>query len=140
MKKKRRKFAGKKFEALFAVIIALLITTGFALSPEKNANASTPTDAETYCICQENQFVAYGETSGMYASIRRTDAAVEQDAYYLVADADTGMTTSEKIVDITDDAEYVRLADGSVMIRTMVITESGAHRYVLSPSFLQFAE
>jgi hypothetical protein len=91
-----------------------------------------------YNVDADNAFIAYGNTDGKYASVRNTDAAVERDAYYLVAEADTGVTTSEKIVNITDNADYVRLEDGTTMIRT--ITESGAHRYVLSPSFLQFAE
>ena len=129
----------KKTGILVALMMVVLITTGF-VSIRKQAGAAEPSNVMVYNVDAGNAFIAYGNTDGKYASVRNTDAAVEQNAYYLVVDTDTGVTTSEKIVDITDNAEYVKLADGSVMLRTMVITESGAHRYVLSPNFLQFAE
>lgn len=124
---------------IMMMVMVVLITTGF-VSIGKQAGAAESSNVMVYNVDADNAFIAYGSTDGKYASVRNTDAAVEKDAYYLVAEADTGVTTSEKIVDITDNADYVRLEDGTAMIRTMVITESGAHRYVLSPSFLQFAE
>lgn len=129
----------KKTGILVALMMVVLIAIGF-VSIGKQAGAAESSNVMVYNVDAGNAFIAYGNTDKKYASVRNTDAAVEQNAYYLVVDTDTGVTTSEKIVDITDNAEYVRLADGSVMIRTMVITESGAHRYVLSPNFLQFAE
>lgn len=124
---------------IMMMVMVVLITTGF-VSIGKQAGAAESSNVMVYNVDADNAFIAYGNTDGKYASVRNTDAAVEKDAYYLVAEADTGMTTSERIVDITDDSDYVKLADGTAMIRTMVITETGAHRYVLSPSFLQFAE
>ena len=126
-------------KTVMMIMMMVLITAGF-VSIGKQAGAAESSNVMVYNVNADNAFVAYGSTDGKYASVRNTDAAVEKDAYYLVAEADTGITTSEKIVDITDNADYVRLEDGTAMIRTMVITESGAHRYVLSPSFLQFAE
>lgn len=129
----------EKTGILKILVMVVIIATGI-ISIGKQAGAEESGDVMVYSIDENNQFIAYGNTDGKFASVRNTDAAVERDAYYLVTDADTGMTTSEKIVDITDNSDYVRLADGTAMIRTMVITEAGAHRYVLSPSFLQFAE
>lgn len=129
----------KKTGFLKILVMVVIIATGI-ISIGKQAGAEESGDVMVYSIDENNQFIAYGNTDGKFASVRNTDAAVERDAYYLVTDADTGMTTSEKIVDITDNSDYVRLADGTAMIRTMVITEAGAHRYILSPSFLQFAE
>ena len=129
----------KKAEIIMVLVMVAIIAIGF-VSIGKQAGAAESSNVMVYNVDAGNAFIAYGNTDKKYASVRNTDAAVEQNAYYLVVDTDTGVTTSEKIVDITDNAEYVRLADGSVMIRTMVITESGAHRYVLSPNFLQFAE
>lgn len=129
----------KKTGILVALMMVVLIAIGF-VSIGKQAGAAESSNVMVYNVDAGNAFIAYGNTDKKYASVRNTDAAVEKDAYYLVAEADTGMTTSERIVDITDDSDYVKLADGTAMIRTMVITETGAHRYVLSPSFLQFAE
>ena len=129
----------KKTGILKILVMVVIVATGI-ISIGKQAGAEESGDVMVYSIDGNNPFIAYGSTDGKYASVRNTDAAVEKDAYYLVTEADTGITTSERIVDITDDSDYVRLADGTAMIRTMVITETGAHRYVLSPSFLQFAE
>lgn len=129
----------KKTGIIMVLVIMAIIAIGF-VSIGKQAGAAESSNVMVYNVDAGNAFIAYGSTDGKYASVRNTDAAIEKDAYYLVAEADTGMTTSERIVDITDDSDYVKLADGTAMIRTMVITETGAHRYVLSPSFLQFAE